>query len=56
MVRTVYCDAFMKMNTSSIQLSFITGHLFVCNGVFAVLCVGNRLQCVGKGYLVLSAK
>lgn len=36
MVRTVYCDAFMKMSTSSVRLSFKTGHSFVCNGVFAV--------------------
>lgn len=36
MVRTFYCDAFMKMSTSSTQLSFITGHSFVHSGDFAV--------------------
>lgn len=56
MVRTVYCDAFMKMSTSSIQLSFITGHSFVCKKVFAVLKYSMLEICVGKGYLVLSAK
>lgn len=37
MVQIVYCDAFMKMGTSSMQLSCITGHSFVGNGVFAAL-------------------
>lgn len=56
MVRTVFCDAFMKMITSSIQLSFITGHSFVCNGVFAVLKYSMLEICVGKCYLVRNAK
>lgn len=56
MVRIVYCDAFMKMGISSMQLSCITGHSFVGNGVLAVLKLSMLEICVGKGYPVLSAK
>lgn len=56
MVRIVYCDAFMKMGISSMQLSCITGHSFVGNGVLAVLKLSMLEICVGKGYPVPSAK
>jgi len=56
MRRTVSCDAFGKMSTSSIQLSFVTGHSFICNGVFAVLKYSMLEIRVRKSYLVLSAK
>lgn len=55
MVRTVYRDAFMKMSTST-QSSFLTGHSFVCNGVFAVLKYSMLKICVRKGYPMLNAK
>lgn len=60
MVRTVYCDAFMKMSTSSTQLSFTTGHSFVHSGDFTVLkyimleMSWKRISCVECKVMLVS--